>query len=76
MLVSREVRLKGDHIEFGWFSLVWFFVLTAVGTILGGIAYAYLQSYLPNLPASTTATNVRAGTQLQSQSSSTTTGMS
>jgi hypothetical protein len=34
-------------------SLVWFTILTAVGTVLGGIAYAYLEQYLPNLPKNT-----------------------
>lgn len=31
-------------------SLIWFTILTAVGTILGGIGYAYLEQYLPGLP--------------------------
>jgi membrane protein YqaA with SNARE-associated domain len=30
-------------------SLIWFTILTAVGTVLGGIAYSWFEFYLPNL---------------------------
>jgi hypothetical protein len=40
-------------------SLVWFTILTAVGTVLGGIAYAYLEQYLPGLPKNAVTKNTK-----------------
>ena len=45
-----ELQIGDTRVGIRWESLIWFTVLTAIGTILGGIGYAYLEHYLPYLP--------------------------
>jgi hypothetical protein len=54
-----ELQVGENRVGITWESLLWFLVFTAVGTVIGGIAYAYIETYLPNVPANalTTKTN-------------------
>lgn len=45
-----ELQVGENRVGITFESLIWFMVFTAIGTVVGGIAYAYLEQYLPNLP--------------------------
>lgn len=52
--LKNPIRLQvGDNVVGITFeSLVWFLAFTAIGTVMGGVLYAYLAPYLPTVPGS------------------------
>jgi hypothetical protein len=54
-----ELQVGQERVGITFESLFWFTVLTAIGTIIGGIAYAYIQNYLPNLPTNATTQSTK-----------------
>lgn len=46
-----ELQIGASRVGITWESLWWFLVFTAIGTVIGGIMYYYVQPYLPALPS-------------------------
>lgn len=51
-----EVQVGQNRVGITWGSMFWFLVLTAIGTVIGGILYSWLQSWLKvNFPTQAAA---------------------
>jgi len=59
LLKPMEVMIGAEKVKITWESLLWFWFFTMLGTVMGAIAYAYLEQYLPNLPANATTAATR-----------------
>lgn len=46
-MVPFNIELDGERVGITFESLVWFFIVTALATLAGTIAYYYIQPYLP-----------------------------
>lgn len=50
-MVPFDVEIGGRRVGITFESLAWFFLVTALATLFGEIAYYYVQRYIPQLPA-------------------------
>ena len=45
-----NLQVGDERVGITWGSLMLFLIFTAIGTVIGGVGYAYLQKWLPWLP--------------------------
>jgi hypothetical protein len=58
-----QLQIGENRVGISWESLTWFLIFTAVGTVIGAVAYQYLQPYLP-LPAAPPDASIGNGVTL------------
>jgi hypothetical protein len=56
-VIPFNVELGGKRVGITLESLIWFFIATAAATVIGEIAYFYVQTYLPALPKTNNTVN-------------------
>jgi hypothetical protein len=61
-MIPFNVNVGGTRVGITIESLIWFFLVTMLATLLGEILYYFVQNYLPSLPPTnnTEATKVIA----------------
>lgn len=59
-MVPFDVNIGGTRVGITLESLLWFFVVTMLATLIGEIIYYYVQKYLPSLPSTNNTVNTAA----------------
>lgn len=70
-MIPFNVNVGGQKVGITFWSLFWFFIVTAVATLAGTIAYYYIQPYLPTAVTQATSASRTSSQQGATSLSST-----